>query len=303
MGVGAILLWSLSSTCITFMGSQLGVWQFLAITPLVASLLQITGYLVMGRSLRSILLPPPKLWLAIALGFVAYLFLYTLGIMTSRTESQVMGVNLMNYLWPTLAVLLTIWWVPGERMHRRLAVSVVLSLSGVLLANGRDIALPHADASLWPYWLGGLAAISWASYCALASRWRRWSMDYAASPMGFMIVAVVAAGICQWRHEWQPMNMHMWGGVLLIAIGPWAGAYMLWELALHRAPGTTLSLMGAATPILSTLCLMGLFALTGTNPAGGTHHVILLTASIMIGLAVAVGRTSPGKKRQRSAET
>jgi len=123
MGAGAILLWSLSSACIVFAGKQLGIWRFLAITGLISGLLQIAGYLWMGRSLRSILKPPPRLWLAIALGFVIYQFLYAAALVTSTTETQVVGVSLMNYLWPSLTVLFTTWLVPGQRMHMRLAIS------------------------------------------------------------------------------------------------------------------------------------------------------------------------------------
>lgn len=70
MGTGAVLLWSMSSACIVFTGRRLGIWQFLAVTSSIGGLLQIAGYLAMRRSLRSILMPPPKIWLAMALGFL-----------------------------------------------------------------------------------------------------------------------------------------------------------------------------------------------------------------------------------------
>ncbi len=292
MGAGAVLLWSLSSACIIFVGTRLGIWQFLAITSSIGGLLQLAGYLAMGRSLRSVLLPPPKLWLAISLGFVIYLLLYTTGLVTSRTETQALGVSLMNYLWPTLAILFSTWLVPGERMHARLAVAIVLSLAGVLLANGHDIVSPSSEVPIRPYMLGAAAAASWAAYCALTSRWRHWAKNYAAAPMGFMIVGAVAAGVCLWRREWNPMDGRAWGLVLLTASGPWAGGYMLWEMALHRASGITLGLLGSATPILSTICLIGLFAVTSAVPVSGTRTNILLTASVMIGVAVALGRTA-----------
>lgn len=289
MGVAAILLWGGSSACIVCLGRRLGVWQFLALTPAIGGLLQIGGYLLMGRSLRSLLLPPPKLWLAVGLGFVVYLLLYTTALVSSTSEGQTVGVSLMNYLWPTLTVLFTAWLVPGARLHGRLLVALVLSLAGVLLANGRDMAWPDAGVPVWPYLLGGLAAASWAAYCALISRWREWAHAYAATPLGFLLVSVVAAGICLWRGEWEPMAVRDWVAVVLTAMGPWAAGYMLWELALHRAPGTTLGLLAAATPVLSTLCLLGLFALTGGGHGGDARYAVLLTASVLIGLGVVLG--------------
>jgi drug/metabolite transporter (DMT)-like permease len=295
MGAGSVLLWSLSSACIVFAGKRVGVWQFLALTALSGGLLQMLGYLAMGRRLRSLVLPPPKLWLAIALGFVAYLLLYTTALVSARTEAQAVGVSLMNYLWPTLTILFTTWLVPGERMRPRLAFSILLSFGGVLLANGRDIAWPGTGVSVWPYLLGGAAAASWAAYCALTSRWRRWAKDYATAPMGFLLVGTVAAGVCLWHGEWQPMDGRAWSVVLLTATGPWAIGYMLWEMALHRASAITLGLLGSATPVLSTLCMLGVFAVTSATPVSGARVAVLLAAAVMIGVAVAVGRTTGGK--------
>lgn len=303
MGGGAILLWSLSSACIVWVGKRVGVWQFLATVSLISGLLQLGGYLALGRRLRSILLPPPRLWLAVAAGFVLYLLLYTSALVTSDTESQTAGVNLMNYLWPTLAIVFTTWLVPGERMQRRLAIAVALSLVGLLLANGIDLARLPLRGNLGPYLLGGAAAVSWAAYCALASRWRSWAKEFAAAPLGFLIVGAVAAGVCCFRHEWQPMDGRTWTAVLLTALGPWAGGYMLWELALHRVSGITLGLMAAVTPVLSTIVLIALFALTAPGRVSGTRIVVLLTAALLISGAIALGTSSSGKPVRGGSET
>lgn len=303
MGAGAILLWSLSSPCIVFAGKQVGVWQFLGVTSLLSGLLQVVGYVALGRSLRSVLLPPPKLWFAVFLGFILYLLLYTAGLVTSRTEIQAVGVSLINYLWPTLAILFTTWLVPGEAMHRRLAIAIALSLAGVLLANSHGVATPEASATIWPYALAGAGAVSWAAYCALVSRWRSWAKDYAASPLGFLIVGAVAVGVCCSLHEWRPMNGRTWTVVLLTSLGPWAAAYMLWEMALHRVSSVTLGLMGTVTPVLSTLSLIGLFALTAPGCVSGTRVVILITAALMVGAAVAVGTPSSAVQARPNAGT
>ena len=293
MGATAILLWSVSAVCIVGMGKRLGAWQFLAITPALAGLFQIVCYRAMGRSLRSILFPPPKLWLAIALGFVAYLFFYATALVTSSSHAQTIGVNLMNYLWPALTVVFTTWLVPGVRLRGRLAGALALSLAGVMLATGRDIAWPGAGISARPYVLGGLAAISWAAYCALTSRWRQWAQDYACPPVGFLLTSALAAGVCLWRREWEPLGVRTWCGVIVTAIGPWGGGYLLWELALHRVPGTTLGLFGSVTPVLSTVCLMGLFALIGGVQVDRAQSVVLLAASVLIGAAVVLGAVTP----------
>lgn len=303
MGSGAILLWSLSSASIIFLGKQVGIWQFLAITSLLSGFLQVVGYVALGRSLRSVLMPPPKLWLAIALGFILYLLLYTTGLVTARTEMQAVAVSLMNYLWPTLTILFTTWLVPGERMHYRLAIAIVLSLAGVVLASSHDIAPLEASVTVRPYVLGGAAAVSWAAYCALTSRWRSWARDHAAAPLGFLIVGAVAAGVCCWLHEWQPMNGRTWAAVLATSLGPWAGGYMLWEMALHRVSSVTLGLMGSVTPVLSTMNLIGLFALMSPGRVSRSQVVVLLTGAVMISAAVALGTSSSANRARSKGKT
>ncbi len=300
MGGSAILLWSLSSACIYYVGRQLGVWQFLTLTAAIAGLVQLAVYLAMGRRLRRLLLPPTRLWLAIGLGFVLYEFLYTGALVASTTPTQTMGASLMNYLWPTLTVVFSAWWVAGERLHGRLALSMLLSLVGLLLVNGRALARPESGVSALPYVLGGLAAVCWAAYCALTSRWRAWAQDYAASPVGFLLVSLVAAAVCALQNTWMPMDGRAWAGVLFTALGPWAAGYLLWELALHRAPGTMLGLLASATPVLSTLCLMLLFVLVGTGEAPGSTsgegYLVPLLASLLIAASVALGRTPARSK-------
>lgn len=289
MGVGAILLWSTGAACIVFTGRRIGIWQSMGLAALACGLTQIAVHVALGRRLRAILAPPPKFWLAIVLGYLLYLMLYAAGLATARTEVEVVGVGLMNYLWPVLAILFTTWMVPGERMRGRLIAAMALSLVGVLLVNLPGRSLPGETANPWPYALGAAAAVAWAIYCALVSRWRQWARNYAAGPLGFLLVGVAALGVCIWRGEWQAMDSVAWTGVLIIALGPWAGGYLLWELALHRASGVTLGLMAAATPVLSTLNLIILFAFTSPGNIGGSRGALLLAAATLIGASVAVG--------------
>lgn len=301
MGATAVILWSLSSPCIVFVGKRIGVWQFLAITSLVSGLLQIFVYIALGRRPRSILMPPPKIWCAAMLGFVIYLLLYTAGIVTSSTEMQTMSVNLMNYLWPTFTILFSIVLVPGETMNRRLAIAMTLSLAGVLLANSQGLLSLDTSLPIWPYVLTGTAAMAWGLYCALTSRWRAWAKDYAASPLGFLILGSIALGVCLIFNEWHPMNGGLWIAVIFTSLGPLATGYMLWEMAIHRVSNITLGLLGALIPVLSTLSLFGLYALTAPNRISVHQVAVLLISAALIGGAVALGTSSLKMQTQPNA--
>lgn len=290
MGAGAILLWSFSATCVVFAGRTLGTWQFLAIAAPFASVTQFISYRLIGHNWRSLTHLPPKLLFATAIGFVIYTSVYNTGLVTAQSDAQAVGVGLMNHMWPALTVLLSLVIVPGERFTPLLGLSVIISVAAISLANGRDMLHTTDKLPVTPYLLGGMAGVCWAIYCTLMARWRNWVHHYATSPIGFLMTGAVAACIALWRSEWQPLTPPMIGVIIFTALGPWGGGYMLWELALHRAPISTLSLMGAATPILSTIWLLIAFAATSAAPVTREQVFTLTAAAAMISLAVILGR-------------
>jgi drug/metabolite transporter (DMT)-like permease len=187
--------------------------------------------------------------------------------MVSATPREVFGVNLINYLWPVLTVLLSAWWVPGAHLTPRIAGAAALSLAGLAWANLAhvqkllDVPLSAAAGTppgshLLPYALAFAAALSWAAYSASLARWRSWAGGYATSPAGFLLTGLVAG----WAHlaaDTAPLDTSGRGLWLTLSygVGPLAVGYLLWEMALARARVHALSLLGAVTPVLSTLVL------------------------------------------------
>jgi drug/metabolite transporter (DMT)-like permease len=70
---------------------------------------------------------------------------------------------------------------------------------------------------------------------------------------------------------------------VLYGAGPLAAGYLFWELALPKARVQTLSLIAAATPILSTLLLCG-FLKTPPGPE-------LLVAALLVSGGVLLSAT------------
>ncbi len=302
MGIAAVCLWATSSTCTVLGGKQLGVWQYLTLTSGLAGLVQIAIYAAGRARMRDVLLPPARLWPVIMLGFVLYALIYCQAIVESK-GSQLFGVNLLNYLWPTLTVVFAVLLVPGTKKSWRLGVAVALALAGVLLASAQGlgellgigccVSTPFAETcssaasthafpqttresmapiSPWPYVQGAIAAVLWALYSAVLARWKSWAYRYATAPLGFLCTSAIAGCICLWTGQWRPVPPHVWAVVAFSGIGPCGLGYLLWERALHRAPASVLGLLGAATPVLSTVCLI---ALAAVWPQGSVHRLDL----------------------------
>jgi len=300
LGAASLLLWSTSAATTVLFGGRAGAWQFLALATLFAGLLQ-TAFcrLHLGMPLKNIFAPPPKL-LALILGtFTLNMVAYTLALV-SADKSQKVGVGLLNFLWPTLTVVFAAFLVPGSKMTGRLAFALALAFGGVLVANFDgiksfcvDISPPCSsipvETSLFPYLLGLTAGVTWAVYSAMLARWKSWAGQYATCPLGFLTSAAIAFAVCAFKAGWAPLDAVSWAGILYMALGPLAAAYLLWELALHRAPPRILGLMASGKNILAVLFL---FTVTRFMPGAGAPPNLLHTAlaTILVTAAIALGR-------------
>jgi drug/metabolite transporter (DMT)-like permease len=289
LGAGAVALWSFGSSLVFLGAREMGTWPFVALASLTGGLLQLGSRRIHPGELRSSLCLPWRLWVVPILCFVVYGLVWPLALALS-TPKQVFGVSLINYLWPILTVLFSVACVPGVRLTRRTIIALALALTGLVCANLgslRDLASaqnlrnPAAITRYLPYLLAFVAAVTWGLYSTFLVRWRRWARGYVTSPIGFLLIGLVAAALALWpgHPPATPTPAAAWL-TLLYGAGPLAGGYLLWELALPRARVQTLSLVAATTPVLST-SLLCLFLKTLPGPE-------LIAAALLISFGVAL---------------
>ncbi len=295
MGLAAILAWATSAACVLWIGRQVGVWQYLAIGNCIGCVGQVVLYRLLGRRPKSLFIMPPRLWAVAVLGFVFYSVCYATGLISAVTDAQAVGVGLMNHLWPVLTVVFSVFLVPGSRMTARLGVALAVSFLGLAVANWHALDLACVHGASLPFLLGGVAGGLWALYSALIARWRDWGRLYVTAPAGFLMVSLTGVAGCLLTGEWRAVDARTCLAFLYLGLVPNAVGYMLWEMALHRAPATRLGLLAAATPVLSTLCLLGLFTFTGQSRTLPAHWGALLTGAALIASAVMLVSIKAGK--------
>ena len=304
LAVIALLLWSTSASATVIIGGRVGAWQFLALATLGAGLLQTVACAIfLKMPLRRIFAPPPKLLALVFLAFVLYMIVYTQALVLA-TRPQKVGVGLLNFLWPTLTIVFAAFLVPGSKMTARLAVALALALAGVLLANFQGFLELVAGTGgggenrpLLPYLLGLAAGVAWGAYSAMIARWKSWAGAYATCPIGFLATSAIAFTVCLAGGGWTHMDTFTWLGILYMAAGPLAAAYLLWELALHRAPPRTLGLLASTNAVASTLWLFVIFPfIQGAGQPPNYFHTLL--AALLITLAIFVGNKQSTKLKQ-----
>jgi drug/metabolite transporter (DMT)-like permease len=264
LGTIAVVFWSFGSTLIFLGAQECGTWPFVALASLTAGLLLMLARRLLNGELATAVWLPWRLWLAPLSCFVIYGLVWPWAL-ASSTSRQIFGVNLINYLWPVLTVLLSAWWVPGVRLNGRILIALSLAMAGLVTANLHQIQQfssagiapeGHWNRHLLPYALACAAAITWAVYSALMARWRDWAKQYVTSPLGFLLLGLTGTLIIAvTRRSFPAFTGPGTIFTLIYGAGPLAVGYLLWEIALTRARVQTLSLIAAATPILSTFVL------------------------------------------------
>jgi drug/metabolite transporter (DMT)-like permease len=235
--------------------------MLVAISSLAGGVLQLLARRVFHGDFQSALNLPWKLWAVPIPCFVIYGLVWPAALTLSPPD-QVVGVSLINYLWPVLTVCFSALLVPGVKLSPRLLAAMGLVLCGLVLANYRELSklgfreILGNPKTVLPAVLALTAAVTWALYCAILARWKDWSNAWVTSPIGFILTGVVACLVLPFAGVGtRSLSTQSLGLILLYGAGPLAAGYLLWELAITRARVERLGLIAAATPILATLWL------------------------------------------------
>lgn len=165
IGLMAILLWSFMAGTVRIVSENFGATLGSALIYTVGGIL-----LLMFRRPATIREFPKKYLIIGGLLFVFYESSISLSLGLASTDASSVEVSLVNYLWPTMMVLLS-----AGVSHRKHAVVKVLpgaivATAGVVLAVGGNsgldwhAAVQHIAANPLPYALAFVGALAWSVY-------------------------------------------------------------------------------------------------------------------------------------------
>lgn len=268
-GLIALAIWSMTVALARSMSESLGAITAGSLTFLIGGSLSLAVALARGQSLRSMLqLDRRYLWGCGAM-FVAYMLcLYpALALTIRRPRTVALVVGLLNYLWPTLMVAMSVPILGVRARKAPLAIGCLLSLAGTGLATFTGLPVPPASAasvspgaasapaalldmaSVVAFVLAAGAGLLWALYSDFARRWN--SSDQGAVPL-FMLASSAALGLLR---AFLPEETR-WEGravaeMIALGVGSMAIAYMLWEAGVRRGNHRLLGLTSYFLPIAS----------------------------------------------------
>ena len=297
-GFVAILLWSTSVAVVRNLSEQLGPVTAAAAVYGVSGIAALVSLLRRRQRRQQILRLPARYLLGCGALFVGYMLLLFLAIGWAENRQQVLEVGLLNYLWPTLTLLLSLVLLENKASWI-LFPGTLLALGGVFLVvtNGSAVSWQLLFRSLMSnpgaYSLAFAAAVSWAMYSTLTRKWAG-GREEGAVVLFLPIAAIVLLVICCFLDEPRQWSRRTLAEALFLGIATY-GAYTMWDNAMRRGNIVMVAAASYLTPFFSTVvCCLYLAVVPGARLWVGCG--ILVLGSILSWQSVS--STSTGKVAQ-----
>jgi drug/metabolite transporter (DMT)-like permease len=192
-------------------------------------------------------------------------------------------VNLINYLWPLLIVLLSPVFLKGFRLRPWHLAGALLGFAGAfLVVSGGSLRVDAAN--LGGYLLAAAAALAWACYSLLTKRLPPFPTGAVG---GFCLVSgLLSLGLYCLESAGRgaggsaSLSGLDWLFLALLGLGPMGGAFYAWDAALKRGDPRVIGALSYLTPLLSTLNLVMLGG-KRLSPVAGLAMALIVAGAVV----------------------
>ncbi|HEV7265234.1 MAG TPA: DMT family transporter [Falsiroseomonas sp.] len=246
-GCGALILWAFLAL-LSRLASGIPPLQLTAMGFAVGGTVGLA--VVLARGGAAALRQKPIAWAHGVGGLFGYHALFFLAF----ALAPAVEVNLINYLWPLLIVLLSAP-VLGLRLGPERLLGVSLGASGcILLLMGPGASFPP---EAFPGFLAAAgAAVVWAVY-SVTSGVPRLARVPTEAVAGFCLATAALAALLHLLFESTVLpGSGQWLAVIGLGLGPVGAAFFLWDIGMKRGDPRLLGTLAYAVPVASTLLLI-----------------------------------------------
>ncbi len=257
LGAFAILFWGSNIAVARTLCETLGTVTTAACVYGLSGSLSFVYFSFHPKGLRRFVHLPRRYILGCGGIFVVYAVCLYLAVGLATGRQQVIEVSIINYLWPTLTLALS---VPILRKRARplLILGMALAMGGIVLAmtggssySWQELA-QNLRANAIPYCFAFLAAVTWGLYSNLIRRWQG-DEDAWATPV-FLLASAGALALVRLvvpeETTWTP---RAFAELAYMSVFPTLLAYTFWDAAMRRGNTTLVVSLSYFTPILSIL--------------------------------------------------
>jgi len=257
-GMLSILFWSTTVGVSRLVMESLGTLTGAATIYAAGAVGSLVYLAVRPATLRSMLRLPRRYLLGCGSMFAAYVGLLYWAIGHAASEAQAVEIGLVNYLWPSFTLLLSVP-VLGRRARAWIWPGMAMALAGVVLAEIQPGRFSLAE--LWsrlasnpaPYACALAGAVLWGLYSNFSRRWA------GHQDGGAVQLFIVATALCllamrltvsEPSPHWSPWAI---AGAIYMGLFPGLVSYLFWDIAVRRGHITVIASLSYMIPLLATL--------------------------------------------------
>jgi drug/metabolite transporter (DMT)-like permease len=257
LGAFAILFWGSNIAVARTLSETLGPVTAAACVYGLSGCLSFVYFAVHPRGLRRFAHLPGRYIFGCGGIFVVYAVCLYLAVGLAAGRQQVIEVSIINYLWPTLTLALSVP-ILKKRARPLLMLGMVLAMAGIVLAMTGGISYSWHELAQnigvngVPYCLAFGAAVTWGVYSNLIRRWQG-DEDAWATPV-FLLASAGALALARLAvPEETTWTSRAFAELAYMSIFPTILAYTFWDAAMRRGNVTLVASLSYFTPILSIL--------------------------------------------------
>lgn len=218
--------------------------------------------------------------------FVSYEVCFSLAIGFSQNHRQTMEIGAINYLWPCLTVLFSIF-INGEKSRWFIVPAFLCTFWGIFwVVGGKGVSgiaelVENISSNPISYILMLTGAFLWALYCNVT---RRYGNGQNLISFFFIMTAIVLwVKVFQNHTVLEVKNLINLSSIITLCFSSaiMAGGYALWNIAVLRGNIVLLATLSNFIPILSAL--LSLVLLSASLDYGFWVGVVLVTLGSFLG--------------------
>lgn len=257
MGVLAILLWSSNIGVSRSLAESIGALTSGGLMFLIGGTLGVVYAATRPGRLAGMFRLPIRYLAGSGAMFAAYMVCLYLAIGLAANRQQTLEVAVLNYLWPSLTLVLAIP-ILGARVRAVFPIGVVLAVAGAVLAPLRfedwnpSAMVDNLRFHPWPYVLAAAAALLWSLYSNLSRRWAAHA-EGGAVPLFSIGTGLGLLALRPWFPEPSHWSPGAFAELAFMAVFPCLVAYSMWDRAVRRGNVTLVAALSYAIPVLSTI--------------------------------------------------
>ncbi len=256
-GFAAVLLWSITVAIARSLSEKIGSRTAGASVYISGAVLLLLLSYIQKKKLHVVIREHSRKYIFTCGSlFILYTLSLFIALGAADNRQQAIEIGLVNYLWPSLTILLSVF-ILSKKTSFLLLLATIISFFGVILVLTQrtifswQIFFSNIAGNPTAYGLGFLAALSWALYSTFTKKWGD-SKGQSIVPV-FMFLTGLVFLLSIWIYP-EPGNWNFMviSEIIILGIATALG-YLFWDIAMRKGNIVIVVLGSYLTPFFSTL--------------------------------------------------